>query len=317
MSTAPATRGSVANRPQAPSGASRATKRRAARRRLVPQWFLLPALVFYIVVVLYPSAAGGFYAFTDWRGGSDAGFIGLDNFRAMLDDQAAVASLRNTLVIAVTLTVVQSGLGLLLALALNSAIRARNLLRTLFFAPMVMPPIIVGLLWQYIYTPNGPLDTALGWFGLGDSVQSWLGDSDIALWAIIASVIWQHVGMSMVIFLAGLQGIPHELYEAASLDGAGPLRQFFSVTWPLLGQAITIATALTMTSSLKLFDQVFVMTGGGPGVSTQTLSLIMYREAFVYGEYGYGSAIALVLTMIVAFIVFAQMSITRRGEVDA
>nr|WP_255622668.1 sugar ABC transporter permease [Tessaracoccus sp. OS52] len=235
----------------------------------------------------------------------------------MLADQAAVASLRNTLLIAVVLTIVQSGLGLLLALALNSAIRARNLLRTLFFAPMMMPPVIVGLLWQYIYTPGGPLDTAMGALGLGELVQSWLGNSDVALWSIIASVVWHHVGMSMVIFLAGLQGIPYELYEAAALDGAGPLRQFFSVTWPLLGQAITIATALTMTSSLKLFDQVFVMTGGGPGVSTQTLSLIMYREAFVYGEYGYGSAIALVLTMIVAFIVFIQMSITRRGEVDA
>ncbi len=311
-----ATRGPVGEHPQAPSGAGRPPGRRR-RGRVAPQWFLVPALLFYGVVVLYPSVAGSVYAFTDWKGRSGASFTGLENFRDLLADQAAVASLRNTLLIAVSLTVVQSGLGLLLALALNSAIRARNLLRTLFFAPMMMPPVIVGLLWQYIYTPGGPLDTTLSALGLSGLVQSWLGSSDIALWAIIASVVWHHVGMSMVIFLAGLQGIPYELYEASSLDGAGPLRQFRSVTWPLLGQAITIATALTMTSSLKLFDQVFVMTGGGPGVSTQTLSLIMYREAFVYGEYGYGSAIALVLTMIVAFIVFVQMSITRRGEVDA
>ncbi|GAA4902329.1 sugar ABC transporter permease [Tessaracoccus lubricantis] len=283
----------------------------------MPQWFLIPALVLYVIVVVYPSIAGGLYAFTDWRGGNAATFTGMDNFRKLLADQAAVASLRNTLVIAVTLTIVQSGLGLLLALALNSAIRARNLLRTLFFAPMMMPPVIVGLLWQYVYTPDGPLDTAMNALGLSGLVQSWLGNSSVALWSVIASVIWHHVGMSMVIFLAGLQGIPDELYEAASIDGATKLRQFFAITWPLLGQAITIATALTMTSSLKLFDQVFIMTGGGPGVSTQTLSLIMYREAFVYGEYGYGSAIALVLTMIVAFIVFIQMSITRRGEVDA
>ncbi|MFD0864220.1 carbohydrate ABC transporter permease [Tessaracoccus lubricantis] len=314
MSTALATRGPAAT-PQAPSGASRPRARR--RHRLVPQWFLIPALVLYVIVVVYPSIAGGLYAFTDWRGGNAATFTGMDNFRKLLADQAAVASLRNTLVIAVTLTIVQSGLGLLLALALNSAIRARNLLRTLFFAPMMMPPVIVGLLWQYVYTPDGPLDTAMNALGLSGLVQSWLGNSSVALWSVIASVIWHHVGMSMVIFLAGLQGIPDELYEAASIDGATKLRQFFAITWPLLGQAITIATALTMTSSLKLFDQVFIMTGGGPGVSTQTLSLIMYREAFVYGEYGYGSAIALVLTMIVAFIVFIQMSITRRGEVDA
>lgn len=315
MSTALATRGSEARVPKAPSGAGRS--RRRERRRLVPQWFLWPAVIFYGIVVIYPSLAGSIYAFTDWKGGASANFIGLENFRDLLADQAAVASLSNTLIIAVTLTVVQSALGLLLALALNSAIRARNLLRTLFFAPMMMPPVIIGLLWQYIYTPGGPLDTALTALGLGNLIQSWLGSSSVALWSIIASVIWHHVGMSMVIFLAGLQGIPDDLYESASLDGASTFRQFWSITLPLLGQAVTIATALTMTSSLKLFDQVFVMTGGGPGVSTQTLSLIMYREAFVYGEYGYGSAIALVLTMIVAFIVFLQMSITRRGEHDA
>src|SRR3546814_134391 len=150
--------------------------------------------------------------------------------------------------------------------------------------------------------------------GLGALSQSWLGNSQIALWSIIASVIWHHVGMSMVIYLAGLQSIPQELYEAAAIDRAGPLRRFWSVTRPLLGQSTTIAMALTMTSSLKLFDQVFVMTGGGPGVATETLSLIMYKEAFVSGGYGYGSAIALVLTMIVAAIVFLQMSITRRSE---
>ncbi len=296
-------------------GARTGTRRRRTGR--VPQWFLLPALAVYAVVVLYPSVAGGIYAFTDWDGRSDAVFSGLENVRLMLADDAAVASLTNTLTIAVALVLVQTTLGLGLALALNSAIRGRYFLRTLYFAPMMLPPVITGLLWQYIYTPGGPLDTVLQSLGLGGLVQSWLGNGDLALWSIIASIIWHHVGMSMVIYLAGLQGIPEELYEAAALDGAGPVRRFWSVTRPLLGQATTIATALTMTSGLKLFDQVFVMTGGGPGVSTETLSLVMYREAFVYGNYGYGSAIALVLTMIVAAIVFVQMSVTRRGETEA
>ncbi|NEE04710.1 sugar ABC transporter permease [Phytoactinopolyspora halotolerans] len=290
---------------------------RRGRLHLVPQWFLIPALIFYGVVVLYPSISGAYYSFTDWKGGAAASWTGLENFQRLIEDEAAVASLRNTLLIAITLTLVQTFLGLLLALALNTAIRSRNLLRTLFFAPMMLPPIITGLLWQYIYVPGGPLDTVLSTLGLSGLSQSWLGDSDIALWSIIGSVIWHHVGMSMVIYLAGLQRIPEELYEAAALDGAGAVRRFWSVTRPLLGQATTIATALTMTASLKLFDQVFVMTGGGPGVSTQTLSLIMYKEAFVYGNYGYGSAIALILTMIVAFIVYLQMSVTRRGEVEA
>ncbi|WP_193597907.1 carbohydrate ABC transporter permease [Microbacterium sp. YJN-G] len=309
--------------PRSPADAQGSSERparkpgRVFRLNRVPQWFLLPALIFYIVVVLYPSVAGGVLAFTDARTLRGGDWVGFENFVTILQNEAARAALLNTLTIAVTLTIVQTTLGLLLAVALNSAIRGRNLLRTIFFAPMMLPPIITGLLWQYIYTPNGPLDSAMDFLGLGAFKASWLGDADIALWSIIGSVIWHHVGMSMVIYLAGLQGIPDELYEAAAVDGAGPMRRFWSITRPLLGQATTIATVLTMTSSLKLFDQIFVMTGGGPGVSTQTLSLIMYQEAFVYGKQGYGSAIALVLAMIVAAIVFVQMSLTRRGEQEA
>ncbi|GAB2711705.1 raffinose/stachyose/melibiose transport system permease protein [Microbacterium marinum] len=309
--------------PRSPAEAQGSSERparkqnRVFRLNRVPQWFLLPALIFYIVVVLYPSVAGSVLAFTDARTLRGGDWVGFENFVTILQNEAARAALLNTLTIAVTLTIVQTTLGLLLAVALNSAIRGRNLLRTIFFAPMMLPPIITGLLWQYIYTPNGPLDSAMDFLGLGDFKASWLGDANIALWSIIGSVIWHHVGMSMVIYLAGLQGIPDELYEAAAVDGAGPMRRFWSITRPLLGQATTIATVLTMTSSLKLFDQIFVMTGGGPGVSTQTLSLIMYQEAFVYGKQGYGSAIALVLTMIVAAIVFVQMSMTRRGEQEA
>ncbi|WP_136708314.1 sugar ABC transporter permease [Agromyces sp. H66] len=289
--------------------------RPAPRRRptVAPTWFLLPALVVYALVVLYPSLAGSVLAFTD-RSGFDPGeWVGLANFEKLLRDDAARAALTNTVAVAVVITVVQTTLGLLLALALNSAIRARNLMRTLFFAPMMLSPIIVGLLWQYIYTPGGPLDSTLEGLGLGFLTRSWLG-SDGALWAIVASIIWHHVGIVMAIYLAGLQSIPPELTEAAQVDGAGAVRRFWYVTRPLLGQSTTIVIALTLTASFKLFDQMFVMTGGGPGVSTQTLSLVMYQQAFVYGEYGYGTAIALVLTMIVAAVVFVQLSITRRGE---
>jgi raffinose/stachyose/melibiose transport system permease protein len=290
---------------------------RLRRTRTAPQWFLVPALLFYLLVVLYPSIAGVFYAFTDWAGGTHSSWTGLENFRELIADEAAVASLRNTLVLAVVLTVLQTALGLSLALVLNSAIRGRNLMRTLFFAPMMLPPVIIGLLWQYIYTPGGPLDSVLGSLGLDSLVHAWLGESRLALGSIIASIVWHHIGVSMIIYLAALQGIPTQLYEAAALDGASAFRRFWHIIRPLLGHATTIVTALTMTGSLKLFDQVFVMTGGGPGVATQTLSLVMYREAFVYGHYGYGTAIALVLTMIVVFIVFLQMSLTRKGEVEA
>lgn len=291
---------------------------RGPRRRAgVSLWFLVPALLVYGVVVIYPSISGAYYAFTEWNGGPDVFFIGGRNFAELLGDEGALAALRNTLVLSVSVVVGQTVLGLALAMALNTALKTRNLLRTLFFAPMLLPPVAIGVLWQFMYSRSGPIDSVLEGIGLGGLTQNWLGSSSVALWSVIGTVVWQHVGLSMVIYLAGLQGVPQELHEAAALDGAGAVRRFWSTTRPLLGQATTIVLALTMIGGLKLFDQVFVMTGGGPGYATETLSLLMYREAFVLGHYGYGSAIALVLTMVVAAIVFVQISATRRAEVEA
>ena len=283
---------------------------------LVPLRFVVPALLVYAVVVIYPSVAGAAYAFTDWSGLGAARFVGLDNFVRLLGDGEALGSVRNTVVLAVSLMVVQSVVGLLLALALHTRLRSRNLLRTLFFAPAVLPPVVIGFLWQYLYTPDGPLDSVLGVLHLDVLRQNWLGSSSFALWSIVIAVVWQHAGLSMVIFLAGLQSVPPELHEAAAIDGAGTVRRFRHVTWPLLAPATTVATVLTLIGGLKMFDQVFVMTGGGPGYATETLSLVMYKQAFLLNHYGYGTAIALVLTMIVAFFVLVQLKTRGRYEVD-
>lgn len=304
----------AAARPRDTGGGPRRAWRRY-RVGAVSLWFVLPALAIYAVVVVYPSIAGAVYAFTDWGGGRTASFVGLDNFRELFSDPNTVGALRNTMLITVVGTVVQTVFGLLLAMALNSAIRSRNVLRTLIFAPSLLPPVVIAVLWQYIYTPGGVLDRILDGLGLGGLSQNWLGDSGVALWSVLAVIVWQNVGLTMVIYLAGLQGIPEELYEAASLDGAGAFASFWNVTRPMLAPATTIVVALTMITNLKLFDQVFVMTGGGPGYATETLSLVMYKEAFVLGHYGYGAAVALVLTMLVAALVFVQITVTRRSEV--
>lgn len=287
----------------------------ARRRGRVPIWFLLPGLAVYALIVLYPSFSGAVYAFTDWDGGPSFAFTGLDNLGQMMASPSARSALFNTLVLAFTNVIVQTALGLLLALALNTAIRGRNILRTLYFAPMLLPPVIIAVLWQFMYLPGGPLDTLFSVFGLGQFSPNWLGSSSVALWSVIATVVWQYTGITMVIYLAALQGIPEELHEAAALDGAGKVRIFWHITRPLLGHATTIAVALTLIGSFKLFDQVFVMTGGGPGYSTEVLSLLMYKEAFVLGHYGYGTAIALVLTIVVAFVAFVQISASQRAEV--
>lgn len=290
----------------------------SARISRVPYLFVVPALVVYAGVVLYPTVAGGVYAFTDWTGRRAAPtFLGLANFVELFSAPAAASALRNTLVIAVATTALQTLLGLALALALHSRLRSRNVLRTLFFAPALLPPVIIGFLWQYILTPAGPLNGALEAIGLGALTQNWLGDASIALASVIGVIIWQNAGLTMVIYLAGLQGVPPELLEAAAIDGAGWWQRLRRITVPLLIPATTIAMSLTLIGSLKLFDQVFVMTGGGPGYATETLSVVMYKEAFVSGRYGYSAAIALVLTMIVFAFALVQMRGLRRFEVDS
>ncbi|GAA0932006.1 sugar ABC transporter permease [Pseudonocardia zijingensis] len=291
--------------------------RRAGRGRAVPLGLIAPALLFYAVVVLYPTVAGGLYAFTDWTGRAGApDVVGLGNFAELLSSPPARAALANTLVIAVCTTVVQTVVGLALALALHSRLASRHVLRTLFFAPALLPPVIIGFLWQYVLTPEGPLNGALAAAGLDGLAGNWLGDSALALWAVIAVIIWQNAGLTMVIYLAGLQGVPAELLEAAEIDGASRWQRLRHVTLPMLLPATTIATSLTLIGSLKLFDQVYVMTGGGPGYATETLSVVMYEEAFVSGRYGYSAAIALVLTMIVFALALVQMWGLRRYEVQ-
>jgi raffinose/stachyose/melibiose transport system permease protein len=271
----------------------------------------------YGVIVLYGSGAGAIFAFTDWNGlTQEKSFVGLENFRQFLNDAQAIASVKNTLLIAFVVTLLQNGIGLLLALALNANIKSQNVLRTILFAPVVLPPLIIAYLWQYVYSANGALNRILAGLGLEQLQQNWLGDPEIALWSIMATIIWQFVGASMIIFLAGLQGIPQELYDAAAVDGAGAMQRFWNVTRPLLAPAITINLLLSVIGMLKLFDQVLAMTGGGPGYATETLSTVLYEQAFVQGNYGYGTAIALVLTMLVAAIAFVQLKVLRSQEVE-
>lgn len=288
------------------------------RRGGVLYLFVVPALAFYTLVVLYPTVAGAWYAFTDWNGRRGTpSVVGLANFVELFSSPSARTALWNTLVIAAATTLVQTVVGLALALALHQALVSRNLLRTVFFAPALLPPVVIGFLWQYTLTPAGPLNNALRALGLDALAQNWLGDGDIALGSVIGVVIWQNAGLTMVIYLAGLQGVPAEVLEAAAIDGASRWQRLRHVTIPLLIPATTIAMSLTLISGLKLFDQVFVMTGGGPGYATETLSVIMYKEAFVSGRYGYSAAIALVLTMIVFAFAFLQLRALRRFEVEA
>jgi raffinose/stachyose/melibiose transport system permease protein len=302
-------------------GTVMASRRRDARKsHLVPSvWFAIPAVAVFAVVVLYPTIEGIVYSFTSWTGlGGGVSFTGLANYRDLIHNSEALDALAHTLIIAAVVTVAQNLVGLGLAVALNSRIKSRSLLRTILFAPVVMTPIVVGYMWQFIYTPSGALSDALsGMLGTSGGSVNFLGSPSLALWAVIIVIIWQYAGYSMAIFLAGLQNIPPELHEAAAMDGAGALKRFWWITRPMLRTAIVINLTLALVASLKTFDQVLALTQGGPGYSTQTLSTLLFNEAFLFDRYGFGMTLAVALLVLVMVAAFAQLRFaggTRAGE---
>jgi raffinose/stachyose/melibiose transport system permease protein len=297
------------------SGRAAVAVRSRRRRTAPPWWFTAPALLLFAFVVLVPSARGVYYAFTDWDGlDPQFAFVGLDNFRAMADDPDAQQAIWHTLVIAVAITVLQNGVGLLLALGVNTMIKSRNFLRVLLFAPAMIAQIVTAYLWRNLLSPDGAVNSLLSAVGLDSWRQNWLGDPDLALWMIVLVVVWQYAGYSMVIFVAGLQSVPKEIYEAAAIDGSGPVRRFWSIIRPLLAPALTINLMLSIIGGIKLFDQVYALTGGGPGHATDTISTLIYKDAFTLGEFGYSIALAVVLTAVVAVISAGQYAGLSRNE---
>ncbi|MBO3662237.1 carbohydrate ABC transporter permease [Microbacterium stercoris] len=294
---------------------------REARRRgragiVAPWWFVVPAIAIYVFIVVVPSLRGAFFSFTDWNGlGAAWSWVGLENFGDVFTDRAARAALWNTVILAVLCTVIQNAIGLALAVGLHTAVKSRHLLRVIFFAPVVLTPLVSGYVWSYLLSPNGIVNEVLRGIGLGSLAQDWLGDPDLALYSVVAAIVWQFAGYSMVIFLAGLQSVPEELLEAATIDGAGAWRRFWHITFPLLNGAIVINVMLSLIGGLKQFDQVVAMTGGGPGTASETISTLIYKNAFLLGEYPFSVALAVIMTIIIAVLSAAQYRLTlRKGK---
>lgn len=280
-------------------------------------WLVLPGALVFAYVVLLPTAQGAYYAFTDWNLLTrNPEFIGWDNFIDNFRGDAGPAALR-TLFIALVVVVAQNALGLLLALLLNGRIIGRGVLRTIIFAPMVISALVVGYLFKYIFgaPDQGAVNTALKAFGLPQ--VDFLGNPTWAFWIIVTAIIWQFTGSSMVIYLAGLQGVPVELEEAASLDGAGYWLRFWYIVRPLLAPAITINLMLGLIGGLKIFDQIFAITGGGPGGQTETITTQLYLLFSKFGYYGRAAALALVLAVAIGILSYIQFRVLRRQELNS
>lgn len=290
-------------------------RRSRVHRNPVARWvIILPALILFTVVMIAPVAVNFVYAFTDWDGFAPTfDFVGLDNFARILGDSAAIASVRNTLVFTVVNGFAQVGLGLLLALALRRPGRFVAFLRVVIVFPIAVSGVVIGLIGNIIFSPTFGLLATLGDVpGLGALAQNWLGDPQLAMGTVIAMNLWQWTGLTMLIFVAGLVGIPAELYEAARIDGAGAWHQFRHVTWPLLAPAATINIVLTMIGGLKVFDVILVLTNGGPGTATR--SLVMQVALQGSTNYGYSAALSLVLTLFIIIVTGGLLMLLRLRE---
>ena len=277
-------------------------------------WWALPAVVLVIGVHYGATLTGGFFAFTNWTGLGDWDFIGLNNFTRIFDDPQLIGAVGNTLFLAFASVIITNVVGLLFALALNRTLKTRYILRTLLFMPVVLSPLAVAYVWKFIFQFDGPLNDFLAAVGLVDFQKVWLADPTWSIWAILITVAWQQTGFTMVIYLAGLASVPLEVEEAAALDGAGIWGRFWNVTVPAIRPSIAIATTLGIIQGLRIFDQILALTGGGPAGATETLATEVYKQAFSLGQFGFGSALALVLTVVILAFAILQQYATRDPE---
>ncbi|KRE75806.1 carbohydrate ABC transporter permease [Paenibacillus sp. Soil750] len=275
--------------------------------------FLIPGILLFTLAVLIPFVIGTRYSFTSWDGVSrKLTYIGWENYVHAFQDSDVWAALGNTFKYAFILMVLVNGLSLLLALLLDSYLKFKNLFRTIFFLPSILSIVLSGFIWKYNFSTGFPKLLTL--FGL--DVTSPLGNPDHALFGLILVALWQGVGAPMIIYIAGLQGIPSELVESAKMDGAGAGRAFWHVTLPLLAPSITINLLLVLTGSLKVFDLVWVTTQGGPGFATEVITTFIYKTAFNSFKAGYGMALSMIFFVILVIVTIVQLSIFRRREVE-
>lgn len=281
--------------------------------------YLIPALVLYGYFLAYPMLDAVRLSFFKWSGfrTDEPVWVGLDNYIKLFSggDPVFYKSLANSVIWVVLSLLVPMVMGLVLALGLNRKMIGRNTMRSVFYIPSVFASITVAAMWRWIYNPTlGLVNQLLEQVGLGDLTRTWLGDPDIAIYSVFVASIWQAVGFPMILFLAGLQGVPEELVEAARLDGANGWQVFRNVTLPALKPTTVVVVILTMINSLKVFDLIVGMTGGGPAQSTQVLALWSYTQSFNNHDFGAGSAIATVLLVVSLALVVPYMLWSMKGD---
>jgi raffinose/stachyose/melibiose transport system permease protein len=254
----------------------------------------------------------------DWNGyGPVEDFVGLDNFRRALGDAKFLEAMRHNGVLVILSLAIQGPIAIGLALLLNRRFRGRAVLRTIFFAPFILSEAVAAVIWVLMLQPRGLVDQTMQLAGLGGFVQLWLADVDIVLYTLFVVISWKYIGLAIVLFLAGLQGIPRELSEAARIDGATPWQEFRYVTFPLLAPTVRIWAFLSIIGSIQLFDLVWIMTDrGGPANASNVMAVYMVDHGMIRRQYGYGSAVAVILFVVSLVVALLYQRYVLRRDME-
>ncbi|WP_216853225.1 carbohydrate ABC transporter permease [Phytoactinopolyspora halotolerans] len=320
--------GGASEAPPADRSTQDRTPRRRSSRRARQEWrkraeivfFVTPALALFVVFVIVPVLTAVQMSVYRWRGfGPLEDFVGLDNYVSVLTNDVFTGAVAHTMIIVVGSILLQLPLGLAVALLLNRKMKGQGLLRTIVFVPFVLSEVIAGVIWFQLLQPRyGVVDTALGSVGLDGPAQGWLGDPDIALWTVLIVLTWKYLGLPILLFLAGLQGIPNDLYEAAQLDGATWWQVQRNITIPLLGPTMRTWAFLSMIGSLQLFDMVWILTRGGPANATTTMVTFLVNEGTNRQNYGIAGAASMILFVIaLTMAILYQRLVLRRDTKEA
>lgn len=290
-------------------------RRLRMRKYALAYAFMAPAIILYAIFVLNPTLQSMRLSFYEWNGVSaEKEWVGLENFRRLLRDDIFWQALQNNLFWTVIVVGFNVVVGLAAAAMLASSIRGRLLFRLGFFLPVVQASIVTAMIWKWVYAPDGILNSILDFLQLGFLTRGWLGDFSYALPSLALSSGWMTFGLSVVILLAGMQGVDRELYDAAQVDGANRRQMFLHVTLPSIRNVVTIVVILSLIDAFKVFDLIWATTEGGPIRATEVLSTYMFKEGFQKNQYGYGSAIAVVLSAIILVTSVVYATIQERAD---
>lgn len=278
--------------------------------------FLLPGLLIYAFVVLVPLIMAFRYSMYEWSGGPKMTFVGLQNFVRLLADQIFWKSFMNNIFIIVFSVIGQVGIAFLISVLLTRTwVKFKQFHRVVIFIPNVLAAVIIGFLWSMVYSQDfGLLNFVLESVGLESWIKPWLDDPGIVMGSVTIPIVWQFIGFYLIIFMAAMQNIPTELYEAAEMDGATPWEQTRHITLPMLKNTFRIAIMLCIAGNMKVFDHIYVMTGGGPGNSSTVMAQYAYDVSFNNFELGYGSAVSVGMLILSLGLIAISQFIGREKE---